>query len=192
MTDYMAPLLPFIAMIDDSDLACLLNDFMRNSVPAYYWTTGASASGKYHPAFAKGEGGLVRHTVAVIKLALELYGVECMNDGSEGFTKDDVITAAMIHDTFKYGMENTITANGKLQFKHHGEIAASAFRLAGLMADYVVNPAILRAVECHMGQWTPTEGNRNPGESQLARIIHVADYIASRNFIDLPEFHEGE
>lgn len=192
MTDYMAPLLPFITMIDDSDLACLLTDFMRNSVPAYYWTTGASASGKYHPAFTKGEGGLVRHTAAVIKLALELHCLECMNDGSEGFTKDDIITAAMIHDTFKYGMENDITENSGLQFKHHGEIAASAFRLAGLMTGYIVNPAILRAVECHMGQWTPTEANRNPGESQLARIIHVADYIASRNFIDIPELHEGE
>ena len=31
-------------------------------LPDYFFTVAASSTGKYHPAFASGEGGLVRHS----------------------------------------------------------------------------------------------------------------------------------
>ena len=36
-----------------------------NNLPAYFFTVPASSSGKYHPSYALGDGGLVRHTKAV-------------------------------------------------------------------------------------------------------------------------------
>lgn len=193
MTDYMSPLLPLIEMIENEDIRNLLTGFMRNEVPAYFWTTGASASGKYHPAFAKGEGGLVRHTVAVVKIALELFNLECMRDTDGWFNKDEVIVAAMVHDTFKYGITGPEDSEGKRLFHLHGELAANMFEGYALRHGFAVGEKTLRAIKCHMGQWSAAEVNRNPGENELARIVHVADYIASRNFIDLPEFwEEGE
>ena len=32
-----------------------------NSLPEYFWKVAASSTGKYHPEFSLGEGGLVRH-----------------------------------------------------------------------------------------------------------------------------------
>ena len=49
-----------INLIVDEDLRMAVKSYMEEAVPAYFWTDGASSSGKYHPQFAQGEGGLVR------------------------------------------------------------------------------------------------------------------------------------
>ena len=44
-----------------------------NVVPEYFWEIPASSTGKHHPIFALGKGGLVRHTKACVKIATELF-----------------------------------------------------------------------------------------------------------------------
>ena len=61
-----------INLIVDEDLRMAVKSYMEEAVPDYFWTDGASSSGKYHPQFAQGEGGLVRHTKAVVMFAEEL------------------------------------------------------------------------------------------------------------------------
>ena len=41
-------------------------------LPDYFFEVPASSTGKYHPKFASGEGGLVRHTKAAVRIAHEL------------------------------------------------------------------------------------------------------------------------
>ena len=43
-----------------------------DAAPDYFYHVGASSTGKYHPQYALGEGGLVRHTLALLKLELLL------------------------------------------------------------------------------------------------------------------------
>lgn len=45
-------------------------------VPKYFFEIPASSSGKYHPSYALGEGGLVRHTKAAIAIAQEFLKLE--------------------------------------------------------------------------------------------------------------------
>ena len=40
-----------------------------NLLPDYFFEVGASSSGKYHPNYALGKGGLVRHTKAAVRIA---------------------------------------------------------------------------------------------------------------------------
>ena len=47
-----------IALIQDETLRHFTRNYLDNWTPDIFWTTGASASGKFHPDFAKGEGGL--------------------------------------------------------------------------------------------------------------------------------------
>ncbi len=42
-----------------------------NNLPEYFFTVPASSSGKYHPSYALGDGGLVRHTKAAVTIAHE-------------------------------------------------------------------------------------------------------------------------
>lgn len=48
-------------LIKNVDLRKLV-ELSLQSAPDYFFTIPASSTGKYHPQYALGEGGLVRHT----------------------------------------------------------------------------------------------------------------------------------
>ena len=41
-------------------------------LPNYFFEVPASSTGKYHPEFALGDGGLIRHTKVAVRIAYEL------------------------------------------------------------------------------------------------------------------------
>ena len=47
-----------------------------NMLPDYFFTTAASSTGKYHPAFAAGEGGLLRHSKAAAYILNEIISTK--------------------------------------------------------------------------------------------------------------------
>ena len=42
------------------------------SLPDYWYSVPASSTGKYHPEYALGEGGLLRHSKAAMRIGYEL------------------------------------------------------------------------------------------------------------------------
>lgn len=72
-----------------------LHDFIEyvvNLLPDYFFEVAASSTGKYHPKYSLGEGGLVRHTKAAVKIAKDLMNLEQYR-----FSEDekDVIIASL-------------------------------------------------------------------------------------------------
>ena len=59
-------------LIVDEELRMITKAYLDEKVPPYFWEIGASSSGKYHPKFSQNDGGLVRHTKAVVMFAEEL------------------------------------------------------------------------------------------------------------------------
>ena len=51
-----------------------LNDIkvIISLLPDYFFEVPASSTGKYHPSFSLGDGGLVRHTKVAVRIAVEL------------------------------------------------------------------------------------------------------------------------
>ena len=45
-------------------------------LPDYFFSVSASSTGKYHPSFSLGNGGLLRHTKVVVKIAYELLAID--------------------------------------------------------------------------------------------------------------------
>ena len=154
--------------------------YMEKVVPDYFWKIGASSSGKYHPKFSQGEGGLVRHTKAVVMFAEELLRMSNYAYMKDEY-KDYVIAACIVHDTMKYG---AIEYN-KEEYKNHAQKASQMF--TNFMFDWVgYCPEMLtNAIACHMGQW----GEDKPF-TNIDRCVHMADYMASRSFIDIPQIIE--
>ena len=72
-----------------------------NLIPDYFFTEAASSTGKYHPSFSQGVGGLVRHTKVAVKIANTLL----INDSiGYKFTKDEkdlIILSLVMHDSVK-------------------------------------------------------------------------------------------
>ena len=94
----------------------ILVDFLKfyfTKNPKEFWSMPASTSGKHHPSYALGKGGLIRHTKAAIKIADSLLSLEMYNH----LDKNLIIAALMVHDSVKPGF----TSDGKVistQSKH--------------------------------------------------------------------------
>lgn len=169
-----------IELIQSEDYRMFVKWYLDNMCPSYFWEIGASSSGKYHPSFSQGVGGLVRHTKAVVMFAEELLRMSSYMYMSDEH-KDYVIMACILHDTCKYGIEEY----DKEQYKCHAENAAF-FVHSAWCRYFGVYPSefFTSAIRCHMGQWSERE---NRPFTNIDRCVHMADFLASRNFIDIPQ-----
>lgn len=154
--------------------------------PDYFWEIGASSSGKYHPAFSQGTGGLVRHTKAVVMFAEELLRMSSYSYMKDEY-KDYVIMACLLHDTCKYG----VSEYDKAQYKDHARNAA--FNVINAWNEYFdfdcsCPDYLSDAIKSHMGQWSEKEDRPF---TAIDRCVHMADYMASRSFIDIPAITEN-
>ena len=172
-----------INRIVSEDLRMFVKFFLENYVPAYFWEIGASSSGKYHPAFSQGEGGLVRHTKAVAWFCEELLRMSSYAYMRDEY-KDYARVACLLHDTRKYGGEDVEDHDC---YKTHGAIAAYDVMMAWdeFFCGVSCPELLTMAIRSHMGQWTENRDDRP--FTNIDRLVHMADYMASRPFIDIPE-----
>ena len=172
-----------IELINNEDYKAFVRHYLDEYVPDYFWEIGASSSGRYHPKFSQGEGGLVRHTKAVVMFAEELLRMSSYMYMSEEH-KDFVIMACIVHDTCKYGAREY----NKECYKDHAKNAVNLVDSAWF-ACLEEHPSefFLSAIRCHMGQWSEREDRPF---TNIDRCVHMADYMASRNFIDIPQITE--
>ena len=70
-----------------------------DNLPDYFFTIQAASTGKYHPTYALGEKGLIRHTKAAVYFANTLFGIYKFEEA----TKDLIILSILIHDGLKKG-----------------------------------------------------------------------------------------
>ncbi len=146
-------------------------------VPQDFWTAPASSSGKHHPSFTLGTGGLLRHTMLVMYLANEFSTLFQLNDNDRQLA----VVAACLHDTYKGGY----TQPWGHTVKDHANLAAVALYEAGLetgLEEDVLQ--IARAVECHMALWSNEVPIRIRDMDPISQVVAIADYTAARKMID--------
>ena len=69
--------------IENDDLRILAGEMIK-TIPEYWYHVGASSTGKYHPEYSLGEGGLMRHTVALVRRVCEIKSVNRHSMISDG------------------------------------------------------------------------------------------------------------
>ena len=176
-----------IANIESVDLQDFVRLFFDTRVGAWFWKSGASASGKFHPQFTKGEGGLVKHTRAVAWVCEELLKMSSYAYMRPEY-KDYARVACLLHDTCKYGCGDE---EDKTYYKEHGAVAAALVEQAWeefFEFDNRCPELLTMAIRSHMGQWVEDRNDRP--FTNIDRLVHMADYIASRSFWDIPELVE--
>lgn len=181
-----------IGDIYDKDLKELATELIANA-DDYFFTVPASSSGKYHPPFDLGCGGLVRHTRCVAFMAMSIAESHCMST----MDRDSLIVAAIAHDIKKQGNGN----GNHTVFEH--PIYAKNYVLeihkkinSAVPVDVVEK--IANAVHSHMGKWGHDKefikGN-NPlpmPSNEFEFALQTADYIASRKEIVDFKFRDTE
>ncbi len=153
-------------------------------LPKYFYEIPASSTGKYHPEFTLGNGGLVRHTKAAVRIAVELLNDNSLNNFTQ-HEKDLIIFAITIHDGLKCGLEkNEYTCfDHPLLISKFVKDNKDKLTLNDEDIQYICD-----SVETHMGPWT-TDYNGNevltPPTSKHQRFVHMCDYLASRKFLNI-------
>lgn len=174
-----------INAIKDDDLKKLATAIIFNA-DDYFFTIPASSTGKNHPPFSLGEGGLVRHTKCVV------YMVNCLCESFniDEYKRDMLIVAALAHDIKKQGN----TPNGLGYTVHEHPLLAARYVCEVYFASDItvlngVVGIIADLISSHMGKWGSDPkfiGDKKPlpmPESDCAKILQAADYIASRREI---------
>jgi hypothetical protein len=179
-----------IALIEDENIARLVMNTL-DGVP-YFGDKPSSSTGKYHPAFAQGELGLVKHTKAAVLVAVSL--MQLRQHYYIQNNSDKVIAALLLHDCAKYGYPVIDTYT-----KHeHPLYAARALLITweqsggetGTGVSKETLDEIYGMITTHMGQWTMSRMSKvvlPKPETALQYFCHQADYLVSRGFFAYDE-----
>lgn len=173
------------------ELGYIKNDDIRtftqqalNKLPDYFYTVPASSTGKYHPSYTLGDGGLKRHTQAAVRIAIELFRMDCFLYNED--EKDIIISSLILHDGCKSGLNHsqyTVTEHPLIVAK----FIKDDFQLNNYVDENFLN-LITSNIETHMGQWcfdfkTKKEVLPVP-KSKMQRFVHLCDYLASRKCLE--------
>lgn len=164
---------------------------MIELLPDYFFQVPASSTGKYHPEFAQGDGGLVRHTKVAVRMAYELSSNNSIGHSFKNDEKDLMMIALIMHDGAKSGIPK-----GKYTCVDHPLIISNLIRenksKIGLSDDEI--DFVCSVIESHMGEWN-TDFNGNEvlplPKNKYQRFVHMCDFLASKKFINV-KFSDNE
>ncbi len=160
-------------------------------LPDYFFSVPASSTGKYHPSFSLGDGGLVRHTKAAIRIAKELLDNNSLGHKFTDKEKDLIIISILVHDGLKHGREESEYT----VFEHPiiiGEyIKENKDKLT--LNDEEIN-FIVSNVSSHMGEWNTNNYSKVVlplPQNKYQRFVHMCDYLSSKKFLDI-KFNDND
>ena len=88
-----------------------------NNIPEYILHEGASSTGKYHPDYATGDGGLLRHLKASVRIGKELLDNPLIGNKYTDHQKDMMLFGLLIHDGLKRGLTEEILEIPKTKYQ---------------------------------------------------------------------------
>ncbi|MCM1371109.1 MAG: hypothetical protein NC181_04415 [Clostridium sp.] len=154
-------------------------------LPDYFFEVPASSTGKYHPRFSTGKGGLVRHTKAAVRIAYELLNNNTIGNVFNSDEKDLMILSLILHDGCKSGLvksEYTLVEHPKIVSKL---IKDNKDKLT--LTDGEVN-FMCSCIETHMGEWNKDyKGNvvLDIPKNKYQKFVHMCDFLSSKKFLDI-------
>ena len=154
---------------------------LLNGLPDYIWHVGASSTGKYHPEYSLGDGGLMRHQVAVVRFLNFFFELEQYSSGFTDREMDLMRVAALVHDGRKSGEQEDYEKSKYTKFDHPILMANVVRATDGL--EVAEREFIAHCIESHMGQWNvdkKTKFELQKPHDDYQRFVHLADYLASR------------
>lgn len=175
----------------EKELSYIKDDFIREQckkmlecVAPEFFRAPASSTGKYHPGYALGEGGLYRHTCAAVGIAKDLLSLEWFENRFDERRRDYILAALILHDSCKSG----ICWQSKYS-RHDHPLQAAKFielNLEGEEHREFVS-TVTRLIASHMGQWNTCRWDKvvlpKPEEEDEV-FVHVCDYLASRKYLE--------
>lgn len=187
-TDYFKTEIGYIKNID------YVEDFKKliNLLPDYFFEEAASSTGKYHPDFSLGKGGLLRHTKAAVRIGYELLNNPCIGNKYTQDEKDLILIALTMHDGVKHGIpkENYTRADHPLLVSKLIQENKNILMMSEENISFICS-----MIESHMGPWNTHPYTKEEilpvPKDKYQNFVHMCDYLASRKFLDI-KFENNE
>lgn len=172
-------------------------------LPDYFYEVAASSTGKYHPGYTQGDGGLVRHVQAAVRIANELFNCHTI----QNFTveeQDIIRVAILLHDGVKHGTNGssyTVTTHPLEVVKYledkYYEVDEDTIpdEVIDIMEDGYLWEDISNCIKSHMGEWNADYKSKEEilpkPVTEMEKFVHLCDYLASRKIIEINFNVEG-
>jgi hypothetical protein len=159
-------------------------EILIDLLPDYFFEVAASSTGKYHPSFALGDGGLVKHTKVAVRIGHELLE-SIIGDSFKNEEKDLMILALILHDGIKHG----IPKEKYVRFDHP-LLIASFIKDNQSKTDFNDNEIhfLQNVVSSHMGPYNTNSYSDvvlPVPKNKYQKFVHMCDLLASRKFLDV-------
>lgn len=164
-----------------------LNDIkvIISLLPDYFFEVPASSTGKYHPSFSLGDGGLVRHTKVAVRIAVELLNNNSIFTNFTSDEKDLIIMSILVHDGLKSGLEKSEYTKFEHPILVSNYIKENKDKLS--LNEEELN-LLTSMIESHMGEWN-TNAYSNvvlpKPTTKYQKFVHMCDFLSSRKFLDV-------
>ena len=159
--------------------------YLISNLPDYFFEIPASSTGKYHPGYALGVGGLLRHTKAAVRMAHELLENPAIGRKYTSLEQDLIIVALLLHDGVKSGKE-------KSQYTkfEHPLLAVEMIKEQQEHLHFTKEELDLLCsmIASHMGVWNKDYNGNEVlpiPKTKYQNFVHMCDYLASRKFIKI-------
>lgn len=170
-----------ISLINNEKIRLDICEILDSQVCKLNFSKPSSSTMKYHPQFANSKNGLVKHTRAVVKLALTL--LDSRPDIAEKY-RDHIIAACILHDMCKYEYGNKFTVI------NHAEVMSELFKETSKLPQED-RDIIVKLIRYHQGYFDQENDitsyikyiyNNGQSLGEACLIVHYADMIASRKW----------
>jgi hypothetical protein len=173
---------PILNTIVNEDIRAFAN-ILAEGLPSYIWEVGASSTGKYHPAYSLGLGGLMRHQIAVVRFLNHFFELEQYSAKFTSREMDLMRVAGLVHDGRKSGEQIDYEKSKFTKFDHPLQMANIIRSFDGQYLNHDELEFIAHCIESHMGQWNTDRKSSTvlpKPMDEYQYFVHLADYLASR------------
>ena len=167
------------------------DDYRKNAevliglLPDYFFEIPASSTGKYHPSFALGPKGLLRHTKVAVRMAYEFYNDKSITGIFKDEEKDLMIIALILHDGLKSGLDHQqyTLFDHPILVSNYIKDNKSKLTFKDSELSFLTN-----VIESHMGPWNTNNYSDvvlPVPVNKYQKFVHMCDYLASRKFLNV-------
>lgn len=156
------------------------------ALPEYWFKVPASSTGKYHPSYALGEGGLLRHSKAAMRIGYELLNNPIIGGKYTSHEKDLLLMALLVHDGLKLGMpeERYTRFDHPILMANFIKEKKDEFNLSEEDANFMAD-----VIKTHMGPWTTDYNGEEVLEkpkTKYQNFVHMCDFLAAKKCLLVP------
>ena len=161
-------------------------------LPTYFFTVPSSATGRHHPSYALGKGGLLRHCKTATRIGYDLLENPLIVGEKTDTEKSLILAAIFIHDGLKLGREHSLRTAFDHPILMQKFLIENKAKIPSLTEEELTYMGDL--IKTHMGPWT-----KDPETKQVVLeepktpdqlFVHLCDYLSSRKEIGF-QFNES-